>query len=103
MHGDSMLFRMVWKLQPKRESLLWTSLYLRPEHGKDFPIGKGPIAPDVDSGQATEAWAVRPPPSLKPGKYRGIMLVYDPFEFDVPPEKRQFKRVTFDVGEFDLK
>lgn len=101
--GDSMLFRMSWELQAGRQSLLWASLYLRNESGRLFAIGKGPIAPEVESGPMTEAWAVRPPPSLQPGKYKGLILVYDPFESDIPAEQQRFKRVTFDVGEFDLK
>jgi uncharacterized membrane protein len=100
--GDAMLFRMSWDLQPKRESLLWTSLYLRDESGRLFSIGKGPIGLDTESGRITEAWAVRLPPDLKPGKYRGLMLVYDPFESTAPADKQRFKRVTFDVGEFQL-
>jgi hypothetical protein len=89
-------------LQPKRESLLWTSLYLRDESGRLISIGKGPIGLEVESGRITEAWAVRLPPNLKPGKYRGLMLVYDPFESTTPADKQRFKRVTFDVGEFQL-
>jgi uncharacterized membrane protein len=101
--GDSMLFRMSWELQAGRQSLLWATLYLRNENGRLFAIGKGPVAPEVESGPLTEAWAVRPPPSLKPGKYRGLILVYDPFESDVPKEQQRFQRVTFDVGEFSLQ
>jgi hypothetical protein len=101
--GDTMLFRMAWELKAQRPSLLWTSLFLRNESGRLFAIGKGPIAPEVETGRLSEAWAVRPPPSLKPGKYHGLILVYDPFEFDVRPDQQHFKRVTFDVGEFDLK
>jgi len=101
--GDSMLFAMSWELQARRESLLWVSLYLRDESGRTFEIGKGPIAPEVDSGRALETWAVRPPPSLKPGKYRGGIRVYDPFQIKLTDGNPRFEPVTFDVGEFNLK
>jgi len=101
--GDAMLFRMAWELQPGRQSLLWTSLSLRDERGREFAIGKGPIGLDVESGRITEAWAVRPPPFLAPGKYRGGIHVYDPFDIKLPDGNPRFAPVTFDVGEFDLK
>ena len=101
--GDAMLFAMSWELKAKRESLLSASLYLIAENGKQFPIGKGPIAPGVESGRFTEAWAVRPPHSVPPGKYRGVLLIHDPLEFSSSSERHRFKRVTFDVGEFNLK
>jgi uncharacterized membrane protein len=100
--GDAMLFAMSWDLKANRQSILAASLYLIAGNGKQFPIDKGPIAPGVESGRFTEAWAVRPPPSVPPGKYRGLLLIYDPFETTSAPNKG-FKRVTFDVGEFDLK
>ncbi|MEO6785998.1 MAG: DUF2079 domain-containing protein [Chthoniobacteraceae bacterium] len=101
--GDSMLFGISWELKPGRQSLLAASLYLRAEDGRLFLIGKGPIAPGVESGRYTEAWSVRQPPSVPPGKYRGILLIYDPLESSTAPERHVFKRVTFDVGEFNLK
>jgi uncharacterized membrane protein len=101
--GDTMLFAMSWEVKPKRQSLLAASLYLRAENGKLFQIEKGLIAPGVESGRVTEAWAVRPPPSVPPGKYRGILLIRDPLESSSSPERHLFKRVTFDVGEFNLK
>ena len=100
--GDSMLFAMSWEVKPKRQSLLAASLYLKSADGHLFLVGKGPIAPGVESGRFSEAWAVRPPPSVPPGKYRGILLVYDPLEASGAPERKQFKRVAFDVGEFNL-
>ena len=100
--GDSMLFAMSWEVKPKRQSLLAASLYLKSADGHLFLVGKGPIAPGVESGRFSEAWAVRPSPSVPPGKYRGILLVYDPLEASGAPERKQFKRVTFDVGEFNL-
>ena len=101
--GDAMLFAMSWELKPKRQSLLSASLYLRAENGRLFPIEKGPIAPGVESGRFTEAWAVRPPASVPPGKYHGVLLIHDPLEFSGAAERQRFKRVTFDVGEFNLK
>jgi hypothetical protein len=101
--GDAMLFGASWELKPGRQSLLAASLYLRSEKGGMYLIGKGPIAPGVESGHYTEAWSVRPPPSVPPGKYRGILLIYDPLEASPSPERHRFKRVTFDVGEFSLK
>jgi hypothetical protein len=100
--GDSMLFAMSWEVKPKRQSLLAASLYLKSADGHLFLVGKGPIAPGVESGRFSEAWAVRPSPSVPPGKYRGILLVYDPLEASGAPERKQFKRVAFDVGEFNL-
>jgi hypothetical protein len=100
--ADSMLFAMSWEVKPKRQSLLAASLYLKSADGHLFLVGKGPIAPGVESGRFSEAWAVRPPPSVPPGKYRGILLVYDPLEASGAPERKRFKRVTFDVGEFNL-
>ena len=100
--ADSMLFAMSWEVKPKRQSLLAASLYLKSADGHLFLVGKGPIAPGVESGRFSEAWAVRPPPSVPPGKYRGILLVYDPLEASGAPERKQFKRVAFDVGEFNL-
>ncbi len=100
--GDAMLFRMSWALQPKRQSLLWTSLYLRDESGRLTAIGKGPIGLDVDSGRISELWAVRLPRTFKHGKYRALMLIYDPFETAMPAGSQGFNRVTFDVGEFQL-
>lgn len=101
--GDSMLFAISWDLQPDRQSLLAAALYLEDAGGRRFPISKGLIAPGVESGRYTEAWAVRPPPSLPPGKYRGTLLIHDPLEFSPAPERHIFKRVRFTVGEFDLK
>ena len=101
--GDSMLFAMGWELKANRRALLSASLYLVAENGDPFPIGKGPIAPGVESGRYTEAWAVRPPRSVPPGKYRGLLLIYDPFETTASPNHPRFKRVTFDLGEFTLK
>jgi hypothetical protein len=97
-----MLFAMSWEVKPKRQSLLAASLYLKSADGHLFLVGKGPIAPGVESGRFSEAWAVRPSPSVPPGKYRGILLVYDPLEASGAPERKQFKRVAFDVGEFNL-
>jgi uncharacterized membrane protein len=101
--GDPMLFAISWELKANRPSLLAASLYLRAEDGRLHLIGKGPIAPGVESGRFSEAWAVRPPPAMPPGKYKGILLIQDPLDAAAPPEKRRFQRVTFDVGEFDLK
>ncbi len=101
--GDSMLFALSWEIQPDRTSLLAASLYLKATDGKLHLISKGPIAPGVQAGRFAEAWAVRPPPSVPPGKYRGILLIHDPLETSGAPERRTFKKVTFDVGEFDLK
>ena len=101
--GDAMLFRIAWDVKPKRPWLLWASLRLRDESGREFLIGKGPIALETKSGRLVEAWAVRPPPSLKPGKYRGGLQVYEPFEVKTAEGKERFKPVTFDVGEFELK
>jgi uncharacterized membrane protein len=100
--GDSMLFAISWEVKPKRQSLLAASLYLKSADGSLMLIGKGPIAPGLESGRFTEVWAVRPPPSVPPGKYRGILLVFDPLEGSGATERQQFKRVTFDVGEFNL-
>ena len=109
--GDSMLFAMSWDVKAKRQSLLSASLYLIAGDGRRFPIDKSPIdrpvghliAPGVESGRFTEAWAIRPPPSVPPGKYRGILLIHDPLETSGVPERQTFKRMSFDVGEFDLK
>ena len=101
--GDPILFAMSWEVKPKRESLLAATLYLRAADGRQFKIGKGPIALGVESGRFTEAWSVRPPPSVPPGKYRGILLIHDPLESSSAAERHRFQRVTFDVGEFDLK
>jgi len=101
--GDAMLFALAWDLKAKRQSLLAASLYLKAGDGRLFLIGKGPIAPGVESGRFTEAWAVRPQPSVPPGKYRGVLLIYDPLEFSPAPKRHRFRRVTFDVGEFSLK
>ena len=103
MKGDAMLFRIAWDLQPKRPWLLWASLYLEDGSGQLTSIGKGPIAVEQKSGRLTELWAVRPPSSLKPGKYRGSLLVEDPFDVRTPEGMERFKRVRFDVGEFDLQ
>ena len=102
MPGDQMLFALSWEVQPDRPWLLWASLYLRDEAGGVISIGKGPVALEVKSGRFTEAWSVRVPRGLKPGKYRGMMLIYDPFEMTSAQEKPRFQRVTFDVGEFHL-
>ncbi len=101
--GDSMLFRFSWELKPQRKSLLSASLYLRAADGTLYLIGKGPIAPGVESGTHTEAWAVRPPPSIPRGKYTGILLIFDPLESSPAKERQSFQRVTFDAGEFDLR
>ena len=101
--GDSMLFAMAWEISPGRRLLLAASLYLKADDGRLFAIPKGPIAPGVESGRYTEAWAVRPPPSIPRGKYRGILLIHDPLETSESKERKAFKRVTFDLGEFDLK
>ena len=101
--GDAMLFRIAWELQPKRPWLLWASLKLRDESGREFEIGKGPIGIEAESGRITEAWAIRTPPSLKPGKYRGGIRVYEPFGIKLPDGSPRFESVTFDVGEFELK
>ncbi len=101
--GDAMLFAMAWELKPKRPSLLSASLYLRAENGRLYPIEKGLIAPGVESGRYTEAWAVRPSPSVPPGKYHGVLLIHDPLEFSGSADRQRFQRVTFDVGEFTLK
>ena len=100
---DAMLFRLVWDLQPDRPWLLWVSLYLLDASGQRFDIRKGPIAPETASGRLVEAWPVRPPHSLKPGKYRGGLLIYDPFETKLPDGKGRFKPVALDLGEFELK
>ncbi len=101
--GDSMLFSFSWELKPQRQSLLSASLYLRAADGALYFIGKGPIAPGIESGRYTEGWAVRPPPSLPRGKYTGILLIFDPLEFSPAEERHRFKRVTFDAGEFELR
>jgi uncharacterized membrane protein len=101
--GDAMLFAMAWELKPDRQSILYAKLYLIAENGTQYAIGKGPIAPGVESGRYNEAWAVRPPHSVPPGKYRGLLLIYDPFEKAPPTQRPTFKRVSFDVGEFNLK
>ena len=101
--GDAMLFALSWELKPGRKSLLAASLFLRAEDGRLFRIGKGLIAPGVESGRFTEAWAVRPPPSVPPGKYRGVLLISDPLESSPAAERHSFQRVTFDVGEFSLR
>lgn len=100
---DPMLFAISWEVKPKRPSLLAASLYLKAADGVLTLVGKGPIAPGIESGQLNEAWAVRPPPSILPGKYRGVLLIYDPLEASSAPERHVFKRRVFDVGEFDLK
>jgi len=100
--GDAMHFRLSWDLRPNRTSLLWASLHLLDDSGKMASIGKGPIGLEVESGRTTEAWSVRLPAALKPGKYRGVILIYDPFEAPAPGGKARFKRVSFDVGEFHL-
>jgi hypothetical protein len=82
---------------------LSAALYLRSETGRWFVIGKGLIAPGVESGQFTEAWAVRPPPSVPAGKYQGFLLVSEPFESPPSTELPHFQRVRFDLGEFTLK
>ncbi len=101
--GDAMLFALSWEVKPKRTSLLSASLFLRAENGALFQIEKGLVAPGVESGRLTEAWAVRPPPSVPPGKYRGVLLVRDPLEASGSADRQRFHRVTFDVGEFQLK
>ncbi len=101
--GDSMLFNFHWELRPGRQSLLAASLYLRAADGKLHLIGKGPIAPGVESGRYSEAWMVRPPPSVPPGKYKGVLLIYDPLEFSPAKERHVFQRITFDAGEFELR
>ena len=101
--GDAMLFALSWELKAGRQSLLSTSLFLLAEDGQRYQIGKGPIALGVESGRFTEAWAVRPPPAVRPGKYRGVLLVHDPLESSPSLERHRFQRVTFDLGEFNLK
>jgi hypothetical protein len=101
--GDEMLFGISWELKPGRQSVLSASLYLRGEDGRLHLIGKGPVAPGVNSGRYNEAWSVRTPPSVPSGKYSCILLIYDPLEFSPAPERHVFKRVTFDVGELNLK
>ena len=101
--GEPMLFALSWELKPGRESLLAAALCLQIESGKYFLIRRGIIAPGVDSGRFTEAWSVRPPPSVPPGKYRGSLLIYDPLESSGSQERRRFKRVRIDLGEFNLK
>lgn len=101
--GDAALLRMDWQLQKQRPSVLWAALYLRNSEGRLFSIVKGPIAPEVESGRMSEEWAIRPAPSVKPGKYQALALIYDPFEADRPPDKQLFKRVTFDAGEIQLQ
>ena len=104
-------FAVSWEVKAKRQSLLSASLYLIAGDGRRFPIDKSPIdrpvghliAPGVESGRFTEAWAIRPPPSVPPGKYRGVLLIHDPLETSGVPERQTFKRMSFDVGEFDLK
>ena len=103
LQGDAMLFRLVWELQPKRPRLLWNSFYLLDESGRRFDIRKGPIAPEIESGRLVEAWAVRPPPSLKPGKYHGGLLIYDPFKSRLPDGTEIFKPVALDLGVFELR
>jgi uncharacterized membrane protein len=101
--GDSLKLRLDWQVQKERTAMLWVALYLRDETGRLFSIIKGPIAPEVESGPASGEWAIRPPPSARPGKYQALILVYDPFDTDRPPDNQVFKRVTFDVGEIGLK
>jgi hypothetical protein len=101
--GDATLLRLTWELQAQRPLLLWVALILRDSGGRSFFISKGPIAPEITVGRMSEEWAIRPPPSLKPGKYRTGIHVYDPFDPDRPADKQRFKSVTFDTGEVDLK
>ena len=98
-----MMGSLSWDLKAGRQSLLSASLYLRAEDGRLHQIAKGPIAPGVESGRHTEGWAVRPPPAVRPGKYRGVLLIHDPLESSSSAERRRFQRVTFDLGEFNLK
>lgn len=100
---DSMLFSFTWDVAKGRTWLPWASLYLRNADGNDYAIGKGPVLPGRENGRFSEAWSVRPPPGTPPGKYRGILLIYDSFEFDLPPGTPHFERRTFDLGEFELR
>ena len=102
LQDDAMLFRIAWELQPKRPWLLWASLYLLDESGRRFDIGKGPVGPEIKAGRFVEAWAIRQPPFLKPGKYRGGLLIYDPFASKLPDGKERFKSRAIDLGEFKL-
>lgn len=99
--GDSMLFVLTWELLAKRPALPWMRLYLSRADGHSYIIEKGPIAPEIESGRVREAWSVRPPSSIPPGKYRGTILIYDSLEPELPQPR--FAKRTFDVGEFDLK
>ncbi len=99
---DVMLIRIAWELQPKRPWMLWTLLYLFDESGQRFDIVKGPIGPEVSSGPLVEMWAIRQPPFLKAGKYRGGLLIYDPFETKLPDGKERFKSRNIDLGQFEF-
>ncbi len=99
--GDSMLFAMTWDLKPGRPLLPWVSLFLQGQNGRLYTVGKGPVAPGLESGRFTETWLVRRPNGLPPGKYRGQLMVYDSYEFDLPQPR--FARRRFDVGEFELR
>lgn len=101
--SDKMLFRLTWNLKAGRTSLLSAELNLHDESGRRFVIRKGLIAPGVESGQFTEAWPVRPPPSLPPGKYRGFLLVTETFPAPTRQEKPGFAGARFDLGEFELR
>ncbi len=101
--GDSMLFSFTWQIAKGRGHVPWVSLFLRDANGKDFVISKGPVLPGSENGRFSETWSVRPPPGVPPGKYRGMLLIYDSFEFDLPLEKPRFKRSEIAVGEFEFR
>jgi hypothetical protein len=101
--GDAALLGMDWEIRAKRPAILWAALYLRDAAGGTVPIVKGPIAPEIESGRLSEEWAIRTPPSAKPGRYQGVMLIFDPFDDPARPEQQRFKRVSFDVGEIILE
>ncbi len=101
--GDSMLLNFHWKLNPQRESLLAASLYLEGEGGAHF-IEKGFIASGVQGESYVESWAIRPPPSVPPGKYRASLLVHDAFAVAPSFMSSRFQPVRFSLGgEVQLK
>lgn len=101
--GDASLILLTYEIERERSEIPWLRLYLQGPEGARHFIVKGPIGLGKPGGQtSTEAWAIRPPKAIPAGKYRAILLFYDPHE-SFFPGKARFEKRTFDLGEFEVR
>ena len=98
-NGDLLAWQITWNLAGDRTSLLWTKLMLRGEGNSVHYIVKGPALPGTELGQFTETWTV-PPPAIEPGKYKAVLIIYDPLVGD---SKTGFIPLGLEFGALDVR